>query len=131
MKFQPGNAWENLSLTERERMRLLSTTLASRGMELRRDSRLSYMYIKGDCTDRVDRVADELIAVDFLHKKTSYGADKEVVFRALGARLQREYGLTWDATWNLVRFYAPCMLKMYSLQTRNLRIPFSLLSHVE
>ena len=130
MKFQPGNAWDRLSPTEYERMCLLSTTLASRGMELRRDSRLSYIYIKGDCTDPVDQVADELIAVDFLHKMTSYGADKQAVFRALGERLHREHNLTWDATWDLVRFYAPCMFKMYALQTYNRRIPFSL-SHVE
>ncbi len=130
MKFQPGNAWDRLSLTEHERMSLLSTTLASRGMELRRDSRLSYMYIKGDCTDPVDRVADELIAVDFLHKMTSYGADKEAVFRALGERLHGEYNLSWDATWDLVRFYAPCMLKMYALQACNQRIPHSL-THLE
>ena len=126
MKFSPGNAWDSLNPEERERMRALAAALANRGMELRLDSRLSYMYVRGDCTDPLDNVADELIAVDFLHKATSYGVVKEDAFRKLGRRLHDEYNLSWDATWEIVRFYAPCMLKLYALQQSDRRIPHAL-----
>ena len=126
MKFTPGNAWNQLNTTEHTRLLTLTTALEQRGMLARRDSRLSYMYAKGDCTDSVDSIADELIAVEFLHQMTSYGVEKERVFRRLGERLRQEYGLPWNAVWDIVRFYAPCMLKMRALQASNQRIPYAL-----
>jgi len=95
-------------------------------MEPRSDSRLTERFVAGEIDWPVDAVARELVATEFLYRETLYGELLEDFMRGVAERLRREHGLSWTATWNIVRFYAPTALKLMCLDASGLRIPAAL-----
>lgn len=97
-------------------------------MEPRDDSRLTVLFCSGKLpsTWTADGVARELMATDFIYKNTLYGELIEEFMREVAARIRQTYNLSWDETWNIVRFYAPAALKLLSLERCGLSIPQSL-----
>jgi len=89
------------------------------GMHPRDDSRLTVLYAHGACDPEYATafdVAHELWMVDQIYKTTLYGEVVEDTLRCIAARLREAYALSWSATWQIVRFYAPTMLKLYMLR---------------
>lgn len=93
------------------------------GMEPRTDSRLTFMYANGDVPWHPAEVARELVATDYIFKHTLYSEVIQEFMRHVAAELRRRYALSWTATWEIVRFYAPPALKLLSLLTTGTRIP--------
>jgi hypothetical protein len=106
-----------------ERQDLLHSWQRYYNMEPRADSRLTQRYVAGEVDWPVDMVARELVATEFLYKETLYGELIEDFLRGVAARLRREHGLSWTATWNIVKFYGPVALKLMCLDASGLRIP--------
>ena len=90
------------------------------GMEPRQDSKLTLAYARGESEPEyatAEAVAHELVMVDRIYKTTLYSAIIEDVMRGIANRLKNEIKyLTWTESWNIVRFYAPTILKLYCLR---------------
>jgi len=95
-------------------------------MEPRDDSKLTRLFVEGKVDWPVDVVARELMATDFIYKNTLYGEVIEEFMRGVADRLKRKHGLSWTATWDVVRFYAPIALKLILLDRCGVRIPEAL-----
>jgi hypothetical protein len=95
------------------------------GMEPRQDSRLTQLYSSYQTGSMgPDEVARELVAADFLHKQTLYGSLLEAFMRRVADEVRRRHPtLSWTATWEIVRFYAPIALKLMAVGSSGLRIP--------
>ena len=122
MVFDLSNALQGASEDALARVRAVADAQRARGMEPRGDSRLTFWYATSGTTLDAGRVADELVAVDFIHRHTDYGALKEAALRALAERLKEQYRLSWTTAWTLARFYGTEMLKMYCLAKCGVRI---------
>ena len=92
-------------------------------MEPRGDSHLTRLYAEGKVDLHPAEVARELMATDFIFKNTLYGEIIEDFMREVAARVRRTYRLSWKATWDVVRVYAPPMLKLICLMQSGVRIP--------
>jgi len=92
-------------------------------MAPRSDSRLTDLYAEGAIDLQADEVARELVATEFLYKETLYGDLIEEFMRITADRLKEEYDLSWSATWEIVRFYAPHALKLLCLMSSGTCIP--------
>lgn len=93
-------------------------------MTPRTDSVLTHRFLKGDIEWPVDVVARELMATDFLYRRTLYGEFLEEYMRAMAVRLrERHPALSWSETWVVVRFYGPLTLKLYMVLHCLVRIP--------
>ena len=94
-------------------------------MEPRADSKLTELFADGHLgAMRVDEVARELVATDFLYKHTLYGDVIEDFMRRVAERLRAEHpGLSWARTWEVVRIYAPIALKLMCVSSAGVRIP--------
>lgn len=90
------------------------------GMEPRQDSKLTLAYARGETEPEyatAEAVAHELVMVDRIYKTTLYSAIIEDVMRGIANRLKKEVKhITWTEAWNVVRFYAPTILKLYCLR---------------
>jgi len=95
-------------------------------MEPRDDSKLTRLFVEGKVDWPVDVVARELMATDFIYKNTLYGEVIEEFMRGVAERLKRKHRLSWTATWDVVRFYAPIALKLMLLDRCGVRIPEAL-----
>jgi len=95
-------------------------------MEPRDDSKLTRLFVEGKVDWPVDVVARELMATDFIYKNTLYGEVIEEFMRGVADRLKRKHRLSWTATWDVVRFYAPIALKLMLLDRCGVRIPEAL-----
>jgi hypothetical protein len=93
------------------------------GMDPRNDSKLTLMYANGETELSAEEVAKELMAVDFIYKKTLYGELIEEYMRDIALKIRRKYRIPWGDTWNIVRFYAPSALKLQCLSASFLNIP--------
>jgi len=94
------------------------------GMEPRADSSLTRLYAQGQAGQMdAAEVARELVAVDHLYKHTLYGEVIEEFMRAVARLVREQYRLTWTATWNVVRAYAPIALKLLMVLRTGVRIP--------
>lgn len=98
------------------------------GMEPRADSRLTDLFASGCFDMPADMVARELMSTDFIYKHTLYGELSEEFLRLVADLVRREHGISWPATWNIVRFYGPIALKLICLQMSNAVIPPTLTS---
>ena len=122
MPFDLTEAIEALSSTEREialeRVEWVHSAQRQRGMEPRNDSILTYKYAIGELEedDVPSTIAAELVFVDKLYKHTNYGRIVEDVLRGIADAMKRKYNLSWNDTWDIVRFYGPTMLKLYCLK---------------
>lgn len=92
-------------------------------MSPREDSRLTEMYAQGECDWSADVVARELVSTDFIYQNTLYGEVIETFMRLVATRLKKRHRLSWTATWQIVKFYAPIALKLICLERCGLRIP--------
>lgn len=109
-----------------ERTARVHAAQLARGMRPRDDSQLTKQYAHG-VVDDLDGVVDELIAVEFIHRRTPYGDVKERVFRVLADRLHAQWpAIPWKDLWDIVRFYAPALLKLELLARADARIPHAL-----
>ena len=90
----------------------------------RDDSKLTEMFANGETGNRQpDEVARELLATDYIYKKTLYGEIIEEFLRMVAHRLKEEHNLSWTATWSIVRFYGPMALKLICLMQTDESIP--------
>ena len=94
-------------------------------MTPRNDSRLTELFANGQLPPYMsaDVVARELMCTDFVFKNTLYGEVIEDYMRAVSSRLRDTYKLSWDATWNITRFYAPIALKLMCVSSSGVRVP--------
>lgn len=99
------------------------------GMEPREDSRLTERYARGEIWAPPDAIARELVCTDVLYQQTLYGELIEDYLRAVAGSLQAKYGLRWDDTWYIVRFYGPIALKLQMVSACGLRMPELLAPH--
>lgn len=95
-------------------------------MRPRDDSRLTELYATGQCTWSAHEVARELVATHFVFTETFYGELIEEFMRRVASCLRETYSLSWNATWDIVRAYAPIALKLLSVQSMGVRIPVKL-----
>ena len=95
------------------------------GMEPRHDSVLSMLYAQGNVPDELKNVkvvAKELKIVDHIYKHTNYSNIIEDVMREIAHHIHFKYRIEWDTTWDIVRFYVPDMLKLYSVKKYGIKI---------
>jgi hypothetical protein len=97
----------------------------SLNMTPRADSRLTELYAQNHLPAYMtaDVVARELLATDFIYAETLYGEVIESYMRSVAHMVRESYGISWSATWNLVRFYAPIALKLMCVSASGIRIP--------
>ena len=94
------------------------------GMEPRDDSHLTRQFIEGLLPVPADRVARELVATDFIYKRTLYGDVLETFLREVAKRLRKRIRpLSWKATWEIVRFYGPIALRLMCVSSAKVCIP--------
>lgn len=93
------------------------------GMEPRSDSRLTERFARGEIWGTADAVARELVCTNFIFEHTLYGELSEDFFRAVAASLRQKYGLAWDATWKIARFYGTIALKLMMVSSSGIRMP--------
>lgn len=89
------------------------------GMEPRTDSRLTSQWVDGTANPvykTATDVAHELVFVDHIYQTTLYGEVIEEAMRLIAQWVQTETRLPWGDTWQLVRWYAPTMLKLHFLR---------------
>ena len=108
-----------------QRIQLVHAWQRHYGMEPRHDSKLTELFADGALGHTpADVVARELLATDVVYKQTLYGEFIEEFLRGVAARLRHEHpGLTWTATWTIVRFYGPIALKLMCVSSAGLMIP--------
>ena len=127
MPFSVAASIDNLDQSARDlalvRLAQLQTEQRNIGMEPRDDSKLSYMFAKGEVDEQADVIAHELVAVDYIHQNTQYTALIEEVMREIALHCKKKYRLPWTEVWEVVRFYAPTMLKLYCMRESNAQIP--------
>jgi len=96
------------------------------GMEPRNDSRLTALYADGGADvefPTARAVAHELCLTDLIHRRTLYGDIIEAAMRRVAYALKEDYpGLPWKDVWDVVRFYAPTMLKLHCLRSTGHRL---------
>ena len=102
-------------------------SLAQRQLNMtpRNDSRLTELFANGQLPPYMtaDVVARELMCTDYIFKNTLYGEVIEDYMRAVASLLRDRYKLSWDATWNIARFYAPIALKLMCVSSSGVRVP--------
>ena len=87
-------------------------------MTPRSDSQLTFNYGIGKTNLNPKQIAHELYLVNFIFENTNYSTLLEEVMREVSLHLRFRYGLSWDETWDLTKFYVPTMLKLYCLYIR-------------
>lgn len=99
-------------------------------MTPRDDSRLTELFANGELPPYMNAgvVARELLCTDFIYQNTLYGEVIEDYMRAVAASLRETYRLSWDATWNITRFYAPIALKLMCVSSSGIRVPNAMAS---
>lgn len=112
--------------TYEERIQLVHQWQRYYHMEPRPDSRLTEMFARGEVQMYPDQVARELLATDCIYKYTLYGELIEEFLRRVAAIVKEQHGLSWSATWNIVRFYGPVALKLICVLQTQLVIPQSM-----
>ena len=108
-------------LTRKYEVHRLQTML---NMQPRSDSVLTERYARGETHLSAEEVARELMATDFLYTHTLYGELLEEFMREVAERVRAiHHPLSWTATWNIVRAYAPDALKLMLVSSSGVRIP--------
>ena len=95
------------------------------GMVPRSDSRLTEFFARSELPPfmTADVVARELMCTDFVYRETLYGELIEEYMRCVARHLRDAYHLSWSATWNVTRFYAPIALKLMCVSSSGIRVP--------
>jgi len=94
------------------------------GMEPRDDSRLTYLYANGEEMNGLppSTVAHELVVVNKIYENTQYQYIIEDVMRELALHLKKKYRLSWTVAWEIVKFYGPTLIKLYSVKLNELQV---------
>lgn len=94
-------------------------------MTPRSDSRLTDLFARGELPPYMtaDAVARELLCTDYIYRQTLYGEIIEEYMRCVATHLRNAYKLSWNATWDVTRFYAPIALKLMCVSSCGIRIP--------
>jgi len=94
-------------------------------MTPRPDSRLTELYAHQQLPSYMSAsvVARELLATDFIYSQTLYGNVIESYMRSVANMVKETYGISWKATWDVTRFYAPIALKLMCVSSSGIRIP--------
>lgn len=94
-------------------------------MTPRDDSRLTELFATGQLPPYMtaDVVARELMCTEFIYQNTLYGEVIEDYMRSVAASLRGRYKLSWGATWDITRFYAPMALKLMCVSSSGIRVP--------
>ena len=94
-------------------------------MTPREDSRLTELYVQGALPSYMtaDVVARELMCTDYIYKHSLYGELIEEYMRLVADKLRSTYNLSWNATWDVTRFYAPMALKLMCVSSSGIHIP--------
>ena len=92
-------------------------------MTPRSDSRLTELYAHGKTRLSAREVARELMATHYIYKVTLYGESIEQYMRAVAQRIRDRYQISWSATWEVTRKFAPNALKLIMLLATGTRIP--------
>ena len=90
------------------------------GMTPRTDSELTWKYAMCDIDDTSENVANELVFVDEIFKKTRYTLIEHDALRLLAHDIRRKYKLGWKDTWNIAARYGPTVLKMQCILDSNI-----------
>lgn len=107
-----------------ERVAMVHAWQRHLGMEPRADSKLTQLYAQGAVPLHPAEVARELLATDYIYRRTLYGELIEDFLRGVARALRAKYpALTWTQTWAVVRFYGPIALKLMCLSATGERIP--------
>ena len=99
MVFSLTEAIQKLPVEDREdvvrKVELVRVAQHNRGMEPRDDSQLTFNYALGllDEDDVPSSIANELITVDTIHKRTEYAAIIEDVMREIADHIKKKYRL--------------------------------------
>ena len=101
-----------------QRLELVHAAQRRMGMEPRNDSQLTWNYAIGklDEEDAPSTIANELFVVDNIFRTTNYSSIVEDVMREVAHHMKQKYRLTWTDAWEMTRFYAPTMLKLYCMK---------------
>ena len=86
---------------------------ATYGMVPRDDSLLTFKWATGQVDETLANVCHELFVVHNIHVHTDYAALLEDVMRGVARYIRDQYGVSWQSTWQIVRAYAPSMLRLY------------------
>ena len=107
-----------------ERVAMVHAWQRHLGMEPRADSKLTQLFAQGAVPLHPAEVARELLATDYIYKRTLYGEVIEDFLRGVAHALRAKYPtLSWPATWTIVRFYGPIALKLMCVSATGERIP--------
>lgn len=99
-----------------ERLRLLQEAQISLGMDPRSDSQLTLKFMRGEMEEDEHQVARWLFNADRIHKETTYSSILEESMREIASVLKRDTGIPWKTVWDIVRFYAPPMIRLYCVR---------------
>ena len=94
-------------------------------MTSRDDSLLTWKHVNRFPTQtrNDEKVAKELVAVDFIHNATNYQHLVEDVMRLAAHYLVEKHQFQWGDAYKLCRKYIPDMIKLYCLYNENKTIP--------
>lgn len=97
----------------------------SLNMAPRDDSRLTELFARGELAPHMtpEVVARELMCTDFVYQHTLYGELIQDYMRCVANALRERYCISWSATWDVVRFYAPIALKLMCVSSCGVRMP--------
>jgi len=95
----------------------------SYGMTPRDDSILTQKYANKQIEGPPEDIAKELFCVDYIYCNTIYGEIIEEYMRCLASLIKQKYKLSWNDTWEIVKFYGPDSLKLICVTNSNIRIP--------
>jgi hypothetical protein len=110
------NILSGMTSVHLERLRLLQEAQISLGMDPRNDSQLTLKFMRGEVEEDEHQVARWLFNADRIHKETSYSSILEESMREIASILKRDTGIPWKVVWDIVRFYAPPMLRLYCVR---------------
>lgn len=123
MGFNLAEHMKDLNENQLKKIEIVRENQKKLGMTPRNDSILTYNFAIGDVPDYLndpDRVAEELVMVNYIHEKTNYANIIEDVMREIANHIHFKYKLDWNSTWDIVRFYVPDMLKLYCVKKYDL-----------
>lgn len=126
MKFNLAEQSKNLTSDQLERIELVKKEQSKLSMTPRNDSILTYNYAINNVPDYLntpEKIAQELVIVDYIYNNTNYATIIEDVMREVASHIRFKYRLDWNTTWDIVRFYIPDMLKLYCIRTSNIELP--------
>lgn len=90
-------------------------------LSVRNDSRLAYMYVKGDTRLSRKDVLEEMATIQWICSNTRYVEICEAVMQEIAIGMKKRYRLrNWSTVWTVVREYAPDIIKYSILHDKHI-----------